>query len=685
MVNKLIFLFGVLKEVNLTMKPVPVAKEVSAPVSATTRNVSSRATGAARSATVVTNLRLSDHQQTLLNLYFNSAPGQNGIFTYVSKTGDITSVNFDEASSTDKARVTTTLKKILRLGHSGYPKGLVERITPAQRKSHKELRDVPVGFDTSKLTEEIREFTANQEILAVLDQRKEEVDPAIYSLLQVESQNQNDLVVDSSAKQVAAMTVPEAGGDGDMALAIAQEASEQRRAEALQQQLVEQESRAAAGMPVDVESLQSELNAVKLSAPGPATAAELATTSDGAQLVKELGKVPLSTPVKTSIVRDYAESSTDTPESSRKLIKELTDLLGPEPSVEEQISSILEEGSPTLISPPTPETSPAAPAVPSTPAVTSPQTSATSGAVPAVGTTTSDSTPPADQPPGDAAVSTGSGNEPLPEVQTLTGQGVQYTGLSARFHKSSIATFFDSWEKPNWDDGLYNNIKSAGWSKASAVSAMKSLIKSEGPQILVSEVVTAGSGYSEADTIDELNEVLQLHFSLHRNMSRGPRITKVGISLNQLLSSFAPGTAPSAGGDSGGGGVPGSSSGGAAAAAEAAAAGGAAAGTASGLLPSTVATTPHEDPLDGIYLPTPPAAGALAAGDTPVDLATAWNNRKYGMGASQTGLRRLPQVPQLRFDIPDDRFATGSSSSADVSGSLFRAFAESNRPAWARM
>ncbi len=639
------------------MNQVPTAKEVRAPVSASTRGVSSRVTSGAKTATVLTDVKLSDDEQTLMNLFLNSAPGQNGIFTYITKTGEVSQINFDTASSVDKAKITTTIKKMLRLRYTSYPAGLVERITPNQKKNHKELRGIPVGFDTRSITSSIKNFAMKQPVMAILDQQKTDIDPAIYSLLHVETQNPNDEVVESSAKQVAAMTVPEAGGDGDLALSVAQEASEQHRADALQQQLSEQSALAAAGQPVDAESIRAEMDAIKLSAPGPATATELARTSAAAQLGKELGKVPLSTPVKESIARDYVASSSDTPSDARQLIREIMEVLGPDQSTTGDISEISEstpQGSPTMISPPSPEelASPEA-------ATSGPQLDVAVAAGTETGT-------PVSTPPGDAAVSTGTGNEPLPAVETLTGQGVQYTGLSARFHKAAVATFFDSWEKPNWDDGLYNNITSAGWSKASAVSAMRSLVKSEGPLILVNDVVTAGSGYSEADTIAELNEVLQLHFSLHRNMSRGPRVTKVGISLNQLLSSFSQDLGPAPGPESSSGPEVDDTGGGA---------GTTVPGDATGGLPSTVSTTAAEDPLDGLYLPPPPASAALEAEDTPVDLATAWNNRKYGMGASQTGLRRLPQVPQLRLDILDDANATGSSVSADTSGSLFRAFA----------
>jgi hypothetical protein len=57
---------------------------------------------------------------------------------------------------------------------------------------------------------------------------------------------------------------------------------------------------------------------------------------------------------------------------------------------------------------------------------------------------------------------------------------------------------------------------------------MKGIVFNYGPDILVSGVKTEGS-------IDELVEILELFFSLRRNMARGPRVPIVGIPLDQLL------------------------------------------------------------------------------------------------------------------------------------------------------
>lgn len=287
--------------------------------------------------------------------------------------------------------------------------------------------------------------------------------------------------------------------------------------------------------------------------------------------------------------------------------------------------------------------------------------------VPAVETTTNaDSGVPPEVPP-EPAASAAPPSDTAQVTETLTGQDVQYTGLTARFHKEAIAVFFDSADKPNWDDGLYNNIKNAKYSKAAAVITMRNIVKAEGPMILVSDVITGNSKYSESDAIMELNEILQLHFSLHRNMSRGPRVTKVGISLNQLLGTFDAANVPADAGT----GAPGG------AGTDTMTTGGDSSIAAGATLPSTVVTdTSIEEPLDGIFLPVPPAAPDLSSEDTTVDLATAWNNRKYGMGATSTGLRRLPVVPQMRLDVPSaSEFGTGSSASVDPSGALFRAFA----------
>ena len=108
------------------------------------------------------------------------------------------------------------------------------------------------------------------------------------------------------------------------------------------------------------------------------------------------------------------------------------------------------------------------------------------------------------------------------------------TTLGVKFHKEAVIVFFNSESNPYWDPDLEKNIVKADYSIPMAIETMQSIIDYEGSQILVSEVMTSLTS-SKEDVVTELNEILQLHFSLNRNMSRGARIAKVGISLASLM------------------------------------------------------------------------------------------------------------------------------------------------------
>ena len=147
---------------------------------------------------------------------------------------------------------------------------------------------------------------------------------------------------------------------------------------------------------------------------------------------------------------------------------------------------------------------------------------------------------------------TGTGLPPVPEQPPAQGTisadqqavpgSVPVTGIagtsaapevvrSAVYHKAAITIFFNSAENPQWDTDLTKNILSSGISTQEANKIMQDIVDSEGPQILVSEVKSAG-------TTQELIEILQLHFSLHRQMSKGTRVPTVGIPLGALMSAF---------------------------------------------------------------------------------------------------------------------------------------------------
>lgn len=99
---------------------------------------------------------------------------------------------------------------------------------------------------------------------------------------------------------------------------------------------------------------------------------------------------------------------------------------------------------------------------------------------------------------------------------------------SAKYHREAITVFFNSADNPEWDNELIYNIRNAGYTKEKALAVMKGIVFVEGHNILVDRI------YSDGD-VDELIEIMELHFSLRRNMSRGTRIPTAGISLDDLL------------------------------------------------------------------------------------------------------------------------------------------------------
>ncbi len=110
------------------------------------------------------------------------------------------------------------------------------------------------------------------------------------------------------------------------------------------------------------------------------------------------------------------------------------------------------------------------------------------------------------------------GSEAATLLPVLSGTGVAPEILrAAKYHRPAVAIFFDSADTPKWDQGLSKNIQLANISSAEALTMMEDIVSTEGPQILVSSVKTSGE-------IQELIEILQLHFSLHRQMSKGDRV-----------------------------------------------------------------------------------------------------------------------------------------------------------------
>lgn len=138
-----------------------------------------------------------------------------------------------------------------------------------------------------------------------------------------------------------------------------------------------------------------------------------------------------------------------------------------------------------------------------------------------------------ESPPDSVSLDNGTLSTKVISQNTVAAQQLN-NGLKSKYHNSAIIVFFNSDTNPNWDTDLEKNIVKADYDSQSAVDIMKGIVVTEGPKILVSKVITTSQS-SKEDTTTELNEILQLHFSLNRNMSRGNRIPKVGISLSSLI------------------------------------------------------------------------------------------------------------------------------------------------------
>ena len=106
-------------------------------------------------------------------------------------------------------------------------------------------------------------------------------------------------------------------------------------------------------------------------------------------------------------------------------------------------------------------------------------------------------------------------------------------------HKDAITVFFNDATNPSWDPDLRKNIDSAKqFLNGSSINGyIDAIIAKEGPEILVLKRVKDGN-------IDEFNEIMQLHFSLNRNMARGPRVSMAGISLAALTGQQSGGQVP---------------------------------------------------------------------------------------------------------------------------------------------
>lgn len=135
-------------------------------------------------------------------------------------------------------------------------------------------------------------------------------------------------------------------------------------------------------------------------------------------------------------------------------------------------------------------------------------------------------------------------NQVSNNINQLTGPEANKYGTSATFHKIPIKLVFNSSENPEWDPVLESTINDTDISNQDAFDIMGPLIDLQGSKIMVNSIKTSMKSTNK-DVKKELNEILQLWYSFNRNMSKGPRVPKAGISLGSLLGSGVPtNTAP---------------------------------------------------------------------------------------------------------------------------------------------
>lgn len=107
-----------------------------------------------------------------------------------------------------------------------------------------------------------------------------------------------------------------------------------------------------------------------------------------------------------------------------------------------------------------------------------------------------------------------------------------------KYHKEAILLYFGDDVRPDWDLELEKNIFDSKIEAKSRVQIMDGIISINGCRIFVFQRVS--------DTLEELNEIVQLHFCLQRNMSRGYRTKTalVPISALNTMSQMLGGTRP---------------------------------------------------------------------------------------------------------------------------------------------
>jgi hypothetical protein len=121
--------------------------------------------------------------------------------------------------------------------------------------------------------------------------------------------------------------------------------------------------------------------------------------------------------------------------------------------------------------------------------------------------------------------------ETLPNQQAAQNAGpapLRPASDKVQYHKEAIEIFFGSVTLPNWDLKLESDIRKLTIGKEQVIKMLDPLIALRGPDLLVSERKSDGD-------IQELVEVLELHFCWQRLLALGPRAPMAMVPLGSLI------------------------------------------------------------------------------------------------------------------------------------------------------
>lgn len=95
-----------------------------------------------------------------------------------------------------------------------------------------------------------------------------------------------------------------------------------------------------------------------------------------------------------------------------------------------------------------------------------------------------------------------------------------------RYHEVPLTLYFQNSSYPQWDHVLESNVLSLKISKEEIVMMMEDVIKEYGNKLFISK--------RKSDTLEELNELVQLQFCILRNLHLGDRSRTATVKLSDL-------------------------------------------------------------------------------------------------------------------------------------------------------